>query len=111
MKKIIKNIFSIETYNPSQEAIPYIIDTNSEDGLVIIDPGLHVKFIHELEDYGLDPGKINHCLITHEHLDHFGGCYKLKESNKNVQFYTHENAVKKIETKWINGMTFIYFFL
>jgi len=99
MKVIIDNIYSIENTNPSQECIPYIIDTNSEDGLVVIDPGLYTKFFKELEEYGFKVDDINHCLITHEHLDHYGGCFELKKLNENIKFYAHELAVKQIEQK------------
>jgi len=100
MKEIIKDIYSIK---PSEKAIydssKYIINTKSDDGLVLIDPGLYVDFIQELEEEGFDPKDIKHCLITHAHLDHYGACHELKKFNKDIQFYAHEIDAGQIEQK------------
>jgi len=100
MKEIVKNIYSIK---PSKKAIydssKYIIDTKSDDGLVLIDPGLYVDFIQELEEEGFDLKDIKHCFITHAHLDHYGACHELKKFNKGIQFYAHELDAGQIEQK------------
>jgi glyoxylase-like metal-dependent hydrolase (beta-lactamase superfamily II) len=98
MQNIIDNIFYIEM---SKEAIfdsaKYIIDTKSDEGLIIIDPGLYIKFFSELIENKLNPRDINHCLITHAHLDHYGACYKLKENNSKIKFYVHDDDVDTFE--------------
>ena len=100
MKEIVKDVYCIK---PSQAAVfdssKYIIDTKSDDGLVLIDPGLYIEFIRELEGEGFDPKDIKHCLITHAHLDHYGGCHELKKFNENIEFYAHEFDAGKIEQK------------
>ncbi len=100
MKEIVKDIYSIK---PSQAAVfdssKYLIDTKSDDGLVLIDPGLYIEFIRKLEEEGFDPKDIKHCLITHAHLDHYGACHELKKFNENIEFYSHEFDAGKIEQK------------
>jgi glyoxylase-like metal-dependent hydrolase (beta-lactamase superfamily II) len=99
MTVIINNVYYFE---PSKDAIfdsaTYIIDTKSDDGLIIIDPGLYLNYFTKLREKGLDPKKINHCLITHAHLDHYGACYKLLEMNNDIKFYVHNADVNKFET-------------
>jgi len=99
MKEIVDNVYAIENINPAQDCIPYIIDTKSNEGLVLIDPGLYLKYNQELGEKGFSVRDINHCLITHEHLDHYGACFELKNFNRRIKFYAHELAVKKIEHK------------
>ncbi|MFX0137981.1 MAG: MBL fold metallo-hydrolase [Candidatus Hodarchaeota archaeon] len=100
MKKILKNIYYIESCNDAAfDSIKYFIDTKSSDGLVLIDPGLYITFIQEIEDSGFSPKDINHCLITHGHLDHYGACHELKQFNGNIRFYAHELDAEKIEQK------------
>jgi len=100
MEKILDHIYYI---NPCTDAFfdssKYIIDTRSADGLILIDPGLYIKFLKEIEEEGFSIKDINHCLITHGHLDHFGACYKLKELNENIKFYAHELDAISIEQK------------
>lgn len=99
MKEIVSNIYSIENVQPSQECTPYLIDTKSDEGLVVIDPGLYTKYIQELKEKGFNVSDIKHCLITHEHLDHYGGCFELEKLNGNIKFFAHELAVNQIEQK------------
>ena len=99
MKKIAENVFIIEKIDPTKECIPYIIDTQSKYGLIIIDPGLYTEYFQELNESGFSVKQIQNCLITHEHLDHYGGCFELEKINKNVKYYAHELGVKKIEEK------------
>ncbi|MHA2430114.1 MAG: MBL fold metallo-hydrolase [Promethearchaeota archaeon] len=100
MQKILKDIYYIESCNDATfDSVKYIIDTKSSDGIVIIDPGLYIKFIQDFEKNGFSPKRFNHCLITHGHLDHFGACYELKQFNKNIRFYAHELDAVKIEQK------------
>lgn len=100
MKKILKDIYYIEScVDAAFDSVKYIIDTKSSDGLVLIDPGLYIKFIQEFEKSGFSPKEINHCLITHGHLDHYGACYELKQFNEKIRFYAHELDAEKIEQK------------
>jgi len=98
MIEIMNNIYYIEM---SKEAIfdsaKYIIDTQSSEGLIIIDPGLYIKYFSVIQDFGLNPSNINHCLITHAHLDHYGACYKLKQINSNIKYYIHDADVRTFE--------------
>jgi glyoxylase-like metal-dependent hydrolase (beta-lactamase superfamily II) len=77
----------------------YLVDTKSDDGLVLIDAGLYLQKIKEIERFGFKLKDIKHCLITHGHIDHFGACYELKNYNKNIKFYAHESDVEKIKHK------------
>ncbi|MFW9946006.1 MAG: MBL fold metallo-hydrolase [Candidatus Odinarchaeota archaeon] len=100
MKRILNNIYYIESCSDAAfDSIKYIIDTKSSDGLVLIDPGLYIKFIEEIEKNGFSPKEFNHCLITHGHLDHYGACHELKQFNPNIKFYAHERDAEKIEQK------------
>lgn len=104
MKDIVDNVYAIENINPAQDCIPYIIDTKSNEGLVLIDPGLYIKYNQELEEKGFSVRDIRHCLITHEHLDHYGACFELEKLNRRIKFYAHELAVKEIEQKMEPGL-------
>lgn len=99
MKEIVDSVYVIENINPAQDCVPYIIDTKSNEGLVLIDPGLYLKYNPELEGKGFSVRDINHCLITHEHLDHYGACFELEKLNRTIKFYAHELGVNKIEQK------------
>ncbi|MBY9010096.1 MAG: MBL fold metallo-hydrolase, partial [Candidatus Lokiarchaeota archaeon] len=99
MKEIVDSIYAIENINPTQDCILYIIDTKSNEGLVLIDPGLYFKYDQEFGEKGFSVRDINHCLITHEHLDHYGACFELEKLNRTIKFYAHELGVNKIEQK------------
>lgn len=99
MKKIAENVFAIEKVNPTRESLPYVIDTQCKDGLLIIDPGLYTEYFQELDESGFSVKHIQNCLITHEHLDHYGGCFELERINNDMKFYAHELGVKRIEEK------------
>lgn len=99
MKKIAENVFIVEKVDPTKECLPYIIDTQSKHGLVIIDPGLYSEYFQELDESGFSVKQIQNCLITHEHLDHYGGCFELEKINKNMKYYAHKLGVKRIEEK------------
>ncbi|MHA2180269.1 MAG: MBL fold metallo-hydrolase, partial [Promethearchaeota archaeon] len=77
----------------------YLVDTCSDDGLILIDAGINIEPIQAIENEGFKLSDIKHCLITHGHLDHFGICYKLKEFNKDIKYYAHELDADKIEEK------------
>lgn len=98
MKKIAPNIYVVKPYDPdSLDCCVYLIDTKSEDGLVLIDVGLNIEPIQEINKKGFAIKDIKHCLITHGHLDHTGACNKLKSLIKDIKFYAHELDAEKIE--------------
>lgn len=100
MRKVLDNVYIVKPYDPNlPDCCVYMIDTNSDDGLVLIDVGLNFEPIRDIEKEGFDFKNIKHCLITHGHIDHFGACYKLKEINKDIKFYAHELDVKDNELK------------
>ncbi|MFX0021845.1 MAG: MBL fold metallo-hydrolase [Candidatus Hermodarchaeota archaeon] len=93
MREIIKNIYHIGDSGCSV----YLIDTNSKDGLVLIDCGMSLQMIKKISKVDLNPMDINHCIITHFHIDHIAACYDLKAFNKSVKFYAHELDAIPIE--------------
>ncbi|MFX1308586.1 MAG: MBL fold metallo-hydrolase [Promethearchaeota archaeon] len=98
MKKIVNNVFVVKPYVPnSMDCCVYLIDTKSDDGLVLIDVGLDIEPIQEIEKKGFNLNEIKNCLITHGHLDHIGACNQLKSFSKDIKFYAHELDAEKIE--------------
>lgn len=95
MREIIKNIYHIGDPGCSV----YLINTSSEDGLVLIDCGMELNIIKKISKIGLNPMHIKHCIITHFHIDHIGACADLKEYNKQVKFYAHQLDATPIEEK------------
>jgi metallo-beta-lactamase class B len=59
-----------------------IVIIDSGDGLILIDTGWSKKhmslFVEDMQKLGLNPGNIKLILISHEHLDHYGGVPYLK---------------------------------
>ena len=57
---------------------------NTKDGLIMIDTGWGgpdiVLFVEGMKKLGLDPSKIKLILLSHEHLDHYGGVPYLKKN-------------------------------
>ena len=98
MKRIIGDIYNVKPYTLGYiDCSVYLIDTKTNDGLIIIDPGLYIDPIINITEYGFNPKNIRHCLITHGHLDHFGICYELKKINNNISYYIHELDAEKVE--------------
>ena len=95
MKEIAKNIYHIGNAGCSV----YLINTNSDDGLVLIDCGMELNIIKRISKIGLNPMDIKHCIITHFHIDHIGACADLKEFNKQVKFYAHQLDAIPIEER------------
>jgi len=93
MKEIIKNVYHVGDSGCSV----YIINTESEDGLVLIDCGMSIAMIKSISKNGFDPMNIKHCIITHFHIDHTAACNDLYLYNKNVQFYAHDLDADAIE--------------
>lgn len=93
MKEIVKNIY----YLGSSGCEVYLVDTKSEEGLVLIDCGMDVDLIKDISDEGFDPKDINHCIITHCHIDHIEACHDISEFVPNIKFYAHELDAQPIE--------------
>ena len=71
----------------------YVLKTN--DGLILFDSGNGEtldQIYENMRYWSLDPGNIKACFITHPHLDHAGGCYKLKQLG--IKLYAHENTAQ-----------------
>ena len=103
MRTVADNVYIVKPYDPNvADCCVYMVDTKSDDGLVLIDVGLNFEPIRDIENEGFDLKNIKHCIITHGHIDHYGACYKLKEFNEDIKFYAHELDVNAIEQKIIN---------
>lgn len=100
---IIKNVYHVGDSGCSV----YLVDTNSNDGLVLIDCGMNLYYlIDKINHFGLNPKKIQHCIITHCHIDHIAICYDLKTSlNQNLKFYAHDLDADAIEQKGHDNKT------
>lgn len=66
---------------PNFWAYAYLVATN--DKLILIDSGSGTDSSHEdllngLQQAGYQPSDLTHVLLTHAHIDHFGGLTKLK---------------------------------
>jgi len=85
MKEIFKDVYHVGDSGCSV----FLVDSNSEDGLILIDCGMSLSLIKRINKYGLNPLDIKHCILTHFHIDHIGACSDLKNFNKNVKFYAH----------------------
>ncbi|MFX1324654.1 MAG: MBL fold metallo-hydrolase, partial [Promethearchaeota archaeon] len=100
MEQIIKDVYIVKPFDPNVlDCCVYLIDTNSEDGLILIDAGVEFEPIKEIEAEGFKLSDIKHCFITHGHIDHFGTCHRLIKFNENIKFYAHESDAERIELK------------
>ena len=95
MKKITDHVYHIGDSGCSV----FLVNTDSQDGLVLIDCGMSLEMIKTIAKVNLDPHKIQHCILTHFHIDHTGACHDLKKFNDDVKFYAHELDAKAIEEK------------
>ncbi len=95
MKEVYKDVYHLGNYGCSV----YLINTNSDDGLVLIDCGMKLNMIKRISKVGLNPMHIKHCIITHFPIDHIGACADLKDNNKQVKFYAHQLDAIPIEER------------
>ncbi len=93
MKEIITDVYHIGDSGCSV----YLINTHSEEGLVLIDCGMSLEMIKKITKVNLNPMDIRHCIITHFHIDHIAACHSLKQFNKNIKYYAHEFDADAIE--------------
>ncbi len=102
MKEIFKNIYHIGDSGCSV----YLINTRSDDGLVLIDCGMSLNLIKKISKIDLNPMEIRHCILTHFHIDHIAACSDLKNFTKNkVKFYAHDLDADPIEEQGHDGKT------
>ena len=91
MKLILKNLFILKECKIGEPTSTiYLLNTDSEDGLVLIDAGFNFNFKEEMKKIGFNPKNIKHCLITHGHYDHVDGCKDLVIINPKMRFYAHK---------------------
>lgn len=98
MEEVVKDVYVVKGYSPDDmNCCIYMVDTKSDDGLVLIDAGLYIEPIQSIEKDGFDVKNIKHCLVTHGHIDHFGVCSELRKLNEDVRFYAHDLDAERIE--------------
>ena len=95
MKEIVKNVYHLGDSGCSV----FLVNTESKDGLVLIDCGMNIDMIKKMSKRGLNPKDIQHCIITHCHIDHIAICDELNKLNKGIKFYAHELDADAIEEK------------
>ncbi|MFW9990061.1 MAG: MBL fold metallo-hydrolase [Candidatus Odinarchaeota archaeon] len=93
MKEVYKDIYHVGDVGCSV----YLVNSQSNDGLILIDCGMSLDLIKRISIIGLNAMDIKHCIITHFHIDHIGACSDLKKYNKKVKFYAHELDAYAIE--------------
>lgn len=94
MREVFKNIIF---HLGDSGCSVFLVNTQSDDGLVLIDCGMDLGIIKNIKRDGLNPMDIKHCILTHFHIDHIAACYDLKRFNQNVNFYAHELDADAIE--------------
>ena len=100
METVVNDVYIVKPYDPNIiDCCVYLVDTKSDDGLILIDAGVNFEPIQDIEKEGFRLKDIKHCLITHGHLDHYGACHRLIEFNKDIKFYAHQLDADKIEQK------------
>lgn len=83
---------------PKFWAYAYIVSANGQN--ILIDTGSGTDASHEdllngLKQAGLQPADLTHILLTHAHIDHYGGLTKLR-SLTNAQIGCHELDVQVV---------------
>ncbi len=101
MKQIIKNIYHVG----DNECSVYMVDTQSDQGLVLIDAGMDLYMIRQIESHGMLFKDIKHCILTHCHIDHIGICAELARKLPDIKFYAHELDAVPIEEAGHDGRT------
>ena len=75
----------------------YVLDTG--EGLILFDCGCGDtidQIFQNMLYWGLDPGTIRYCFLTHAHLDHAGAAHFLQQQG--VTLIAHRNAAEAIAT-------------
>lgn len=93
MKQIIKDVYHVGDNGCSV----YLVDTQSDQGLVLIDAGMSLNMIRQIASHGMCFEDIQHCILTHCHIDHIGACADLKKALPEIKFYAHQLDAEPIE--------------
>ena len=101
MKQIIKDIYHVG----DNECSVYLVDTRSDQGLVLIDAGMNLDMIRQVSSHGMRFEDIRHCILTHCHIDHIGACAELQRALPGIKFYAHESDAVPIEASGHGGRT------
>jgi len=101
MKEIFKTVYHVGDSGCSV----FLVDTKSDDGLVLIDCGMSLGLIKKISKLGLNPMDIKHCILTHCHIDHTKTCNDLNNFNRQVKFYAHNLDADAIEEKGHDSKT------
>ena len=101
MSKIITGVYHVGDSGCSV----FLVDTKSEDGLVLIDAGMSISMIQKISKFGLNARDIKHCILTHFHIDHIAACSDLKDINKQIKFYAHDLDADAIEERGHDAKT------
>ena len=106
MKKITHLVYHVGDSGCSV----YLINTQSKDGLILIDCGMSLNLIKDIKKADLNPRDIQHCILTHFHIDHIGACHDLKVFNRDIKFYAHELDAYAIEEEGYDQKTASYWY-
>jgi glyoxylase-like metal-dependent hydrolase (beta-lactamase superfamily II) len=101
MKEITENIYHVG----DNECSVYLVDTQSDQGLVLIDAGMNISMIKNIASSGVSFSNIRHCILTHCHIDHIGACADLKKHLPHIQFYAHTLDASAIQEEGYDRMT------
>ena len=101
MKPIIKNIYHVG----DNECSVFMVDTQSDQGLVLIDAGMNLDMIRQVNSHGVRFEDIQHCILTHCHIDHIGICAELNRALPAIKFYAHELDAPPIESSGYDDRT------
>lgn len=101
MKQIIENLYHVG----DNECSVYLVDTQSDEGLVLIDAGMDLGMIKQMDSHGKRFKDIRHCILTHCHIDHTGICAELKRELPGIKFYAHKLDAAPIEEPGHDGRT------
>jgi glyoxylase-like metal-dependent hydrolase (beta-lactamase superfamily II) len=101
MEQIIKNIYHVG----DNECSVYMVDTQSDQGLVLIDAGMDLDMIKQIDSHGMKFEDIQHCILTHCHIDHIAICAELGRELPDIKFYAHESDAVPIEEPGHDGRT------
>lgn len=101
MKQIVRDIYHVG----DNECSVYLVDTRSDEGLVLIDAGMELDMIRQVAAHGMRFEDIRHCILTHCHIDHIYACAALKRALPDLKFYAHRLDAVPIEEPGHDGRT------
>lgn len=101
MEEIIKYLYHVGDSGCSV----FLVDTGKEGGLVLIDAGMSMNMILEIEDDGFKIEDITYCFLTHNHIDHIAACNDLLKLVPKVKFVAHALDAVPIENAGYDSQT------